>query len=327
MERKLMSRQGFVSSVSGRRVHQAPRMRAMNVTNSDQVQHLREEVAARTAAMENLQQQLLHVENLRAEELRTAISRFEELEEALVLAEKSILAEEAKAKEMEHMYVESQKKLEVAMKQMLQSKKEAEEAKTKEQEIRSAARKELEASQKLVEMANDMLSTHLQTPNMEPNSELMEAVMGELDLLRGELEAELLSNESAIARAEAAEAQLELIKKGSVTADIKSLDPEQMKILMERVGTLEQELTTAKKEQARMTIELEEARSQLEEAKLQSKEAASVINKSTMQKYIKDLEERNQKLAAEATGRSKAVQQSSALLADFKKKLHIYESN
>ncbi len=49
------------------------------------------ELKLRAAAMANLQQQLARVESLRADELKTAISRFEELEDALSMAERTIV--------------------------------------------------------------------------------------------------------------------------------------------------------------------------------------------------------------------------------------------
>lgn len=49
------------------------------------------ELELRAAAMANLQQQLARVESLRADELKTAISRFEELEDALSMAERTIV--------------------------------------------------------------------------------------------------------------------------------------------------------------------------------------------------------------------------------------------
>lgn len=271
-----------------------------------------EEIAARTAAMENLQQQLIRVENLRAEELKTAISRFEELEEALLMAEKSILAEEGRVHELErlleqkdkeleslrkqekndHIVQELERKLEIAMKQMHESNVLAEKAAAREEEIKSAAKKELEASQKLVEMANEMLS-QLSIPSEDTREEQVEveAVLAELDLLRKELETEL-----SVPRAEI----------------VPMLDPAQMDILRGQLNQAHMDLSASRSEEARLAIMLEKVQAELEEAKRQA------VDKSSQKNYVKDLEERNRELVGEAKANNKALEESKRLLSLLK---------
>lgn len=287
-----------------------------------------EEIAARTAAMENLQQQLLRVENLRAEELKTAISRFEELEEALLMAEKSILAEEGRVRELEKQLAqkdkeleslllkekqnekqnndavvqELEKKLEIAMKQMHESNVLAQQAVVREEEIRSAAKKELEASQKLVEMANEMLS-QLSIPSDSEDSESgeqeeVEAVLAELDLLRRELETEL-----------------------SVSSDknsIPMLDPAQMDVLRGQLNQAHRDLSASRSEEARLHIMLEKVQAELEEVKRQAESSSTVIDKSSQKNYVKNLEERNRELAGQMQTSSKAMEESKRLLSILK---------
>ena len=63
---------------------------------------LQSEIDTRTAAMANLQAQLEAVENLRAEELKSAIARFEELENTLTLAEHSMDLEGKRVESLEY---------------------------------------------------------------------------------------------------------------------------------------------------------------------------------------------------------------------------------
>ncbi|WPT12693.1 DNA-directed RNA polymerase III subunit RPC10 [Picochlorum sp. SENEW3] len=298
------------------------------------VAQLREEVAARTAAMANLEKQLLHVENLRAEELRTAISRFEELEEALLMAEKSILKEEesvalltkqleAKDKEIS----EGLKKLEVAMKQMHAFKKEAEDAKAREEEVRDAAKAELEASQNLVAKAYALLTEWKEDQkvivttdkdNSNSNGSVLkedelETVLAELDLLRGELEAELETNEDAIARAEAAEAELEEIRKGALKPS-KALDPAEMEQIAKKLAASQQELTASKTEEARLRILVEKLEAEKAEMEQQKLSLESVNNKVSMSKYTKELEERNRELVGDLSKSKTALEQAKNLL-------------
>lgn len=300
------------------------------------VAQLREEVAARTAAMANLEKQLLHVENLRAEELRTAISRFEELEEALLLAEKSILREEeivaqltkqveAKDKEIS----EGLKKLEVVMKQMHAFKTEAEDAKAREEEVREAAKAELEASQNLVAKAYTLLTewkedqkaivtAYTDDSNNSNNGSVLkedelETVLSELDLLRGELEAELETNENAIARAEAAEAELEEIRKGALKPS-KALNPAEMQQTTKKLAAAQQELTASKSEEARLRILVEKLEAEKAEMEQQKLSFESVNNKVSMSKYTKELEERNRELAGDLSKSKTALEQAKNLL-------------
>lgn len=300
------------------------------------VAQLREEVAARTAAMANLEKQLLHVENLRAEELRTAISRFEELEEALLLAEKSILREEeivaqltkqveAKDKEIS----EGMKKLEVVMKQMHAFKTEAEDAKAREEEVREAAKAELEASQNLVAKAYTLLTewkedqkaivtAYTDDSNNSNNGSVLkedelETVLSELDLLRGELEAELETNENAIARAEAAEAELEEIRKGALKPS-KALNPAEMQQTTKKLAAAQQELTASKSEEARLRILVEKLEAEKAEMEQQKLSFESVNNKVSMSKYTKELEERNRELAGDLSKSKTALEQAKNLL-------------
>lgn len=300
------------------------------------VAQLREEVAARTAAMANLEKQLLHVENLRAEELRTAISRFEELEEALLLAEKSILREEeivaqltkqveAKDKEIS----EGLKKLEVVMKQMHTFKTEAEDAKAREEEVREAAKAELEASQNLVAKAYTLLTewkedqkaivtAYTDDSNNSNNGSVLkedelETVLSELDLLRGELEAELETNENAIARAEAAEAELEEIRKGALKPS-KALNPAEMQQTTKKLAAAQQELTASKSEEARLRILVEKLETEKAEMEQQKLSFESVNNKVSMSKYTKELEERNRELAGDLSKSKTALEQAKNLL-------------
>ena len=300
------------------------------------VAQLREEVAARTAAMANLEKQLLHVENLRAEELRTAISRFEELEEALLLAEKSILREEeivaqltkqveAKDKEIS----EGLKKLEVVMKQMHAFKTEAEDAKAREEEVREAAKAELEASQNLVAKAYTLLTewkedqkaivtAYTDDSNNSNNGSVLkedelETVLSELDLLRGELEAELETNENAIARAEAAEAELEEIRKGALKPS-KALNPAEMQQTTKKLAAAQQELTASKSEEARLRILVEKLETEKAEMEQQKLSFESVNNKVSMSKYTKELEERNRELAGDLSKSKTALEQAKNLL-------------
>lgn len=280
-----------------------------------------EEIAARTAAMENLQQQLLRVENLRAEELKTAISRFEELEEALIMAEKSILAEEGRVSELEKQLAqkdkeleslllkqnndavvqELEKKLEIAMKQMHESNVLAQQAVAREEEIRSAAKKELEASQKLVEMANEMLlqlSIPSDSEDTSGEQEEVEAVLAELDLLRRELETEL-----------------------SVSSDkssIPMLDPAQLDILRGQLNQAHRDLSASRSEEARLHIMLEKVQAELEEVKRQAESSSTVIDKSSQKNYVKNLEERNRELAGQMQTTSKAMEESKRLLSILK---------
>lgn len=288
-----------------------------------------EEIAARTAAMENLQQQLIRVENLRAEELKTAISRFEELEEALLMAEKSILAEESRVTELERQLKEKdkelellrrrdneqqkqpnndgivqelEKKLDIAMKQIHESNVLAQQAAAREEEIRTAAKKELDASQKLVEMANEMLS-QLSIPSDSEDSadeqQEVEAVLAELDLLRKELETELSG-----------------VSEKSI---VPMLDPAQLKIVHEQLHQAHQELSESRSEEARLHIRLETVQAELEEVKRQAQGSSAVIDKSSQRKYVKDLEERNRELASEMQKSSKAMEESKRLLSILKK--------
>ncbi|WPT12694.1 DNA-directed RNA polymerase III subunit RPC10 [Picochlorum sp. SENEW3] len=308
--------------------------RSSQTETAGDVAQLREEVAARTAAMANLEKQLLHVENLRAEELRTAISRFEELEEALLMAEKSILKEEesvalltkqleAKDKEIS----EGLKKLEVAMKQMHAFKKEAEDAKAREEEVRDAAKAELEASQNLVAKAYALLTEWKEDQkvivttdkdNSNSNGSVLkedelETVLAELDLLRGELEAELETNEDAIARAEAAEAELEEIRKGALKPS-KALDPAEMEQIAKKLAASQQELTASKTEEARLRILVEKLEAEKAEMEQQKLSLESVNNKVSMSKYTKELEERNRELVGDLSKSKTALEQAKNLL-------------
>lgn len=308
--------------------------RSSQTETAGDVAQLREEVAARTAAMANLEKQLLHVENLRAEELRTAISRFEELEEALLMAEKSILKEEeslaqltkqleAKDKEVS----EGLKKLEVAMKQMHAFKKEAEDAKAREEEVRDAAKAELEASQNLVAKAYALLTEWKEEQkvivttdkdNSSSNGSVLkedelETVLAELDLLRGELEAELETNEDAIARAEAAEAELEEIRKGALKPS-KALDPAEMEQIAKKLAASQQELTASKTEEARLRILVEKLEAEKAEMEQQKLSLESVNNKVSMSKYTKELEERNRELVGDLSKSKTALEQAKNLL-------------
>lgn len=307
-----------------------------------------EEIAARTAAMENLQQQLIRVENLRAEELKTAISRFEELEEALLMAEKSILAEEGRVKDLEKQLIEKnkeiealrkeqqnrekqhneaslvqelEKKLEIAMKQMHASNVLAKEAAAREQEIRDAAKKELEASQKLVEMANEMLSqipvqssTEEESDDdqivakegMQTDSRELEAVLEELDLLRKELETELSAAAAATAAAEPTRVSMDI-------PDM--LDPVQMDALRGQLSQAHKDLSASRSEEARLHVMLEKVQAELEEAKRQADMSSTVINKSAQQKYVRELEERNRELAGQMQSSNKAMEESKRLLS------------
>jgi DNA repair exonuclease SbcCD ATPase subunit len=285
-----------------------------------------EEIAARTAAMENLQQQLIRVENLRADELKTAISRFEELEEALLMAEKSILAEEGrvnalemqleqKDKELEalrkqyndipkqnndHIVQELERKLEIAMKQIHESNLLAEKATAREEEIRSAAKKELEASQKLVEMANEMLSQlsmPSDTEDPREEQEEVEAVLAELDLLRKELETELSVPGVKV---------------------VPMLDPSQMDTLRSQLNQAHKDLSASRSEEARLAIMLEKVQAELEEAKRQAEGSSGVIDKSSQRNYVKDLEERNRELVGQVKTNNKAMEESKRLLSLLK---------
>jgi DNA repair exonuclease SbcCD ATPase subunit len=285
-----------------------------------------EEIAARTAAMENLQQQLIRVENLRADELKTAISRFEELEEALLMAEKSILAEEGrvnalemqleqKDKELEalrkqyndipkqnndHIVQELERKLEIAMKQIHESNLLAEKATAREEEIRSAAKKELEASQKLVEMANEMLSQlsmPSDTEDPREEQEEVEAVLAELDLLRKELETELSVPGVKV---------------------VPMLDPSQMDTLRSQLNQAHKDLSASRSEEARLAIMLEKVQAELEEAKRQAEGSSGVIDKSSQRNYVKDLEVRNRELVGQVKTNNKAMEESKRLLSLLK---------
>lgn len=286
-----------------------------------------DEIAARTAAMENLQQQLMRVENLRAEELKTAISRFEELEEALLMAEKSILAEEGRVTELERqleqkdkeletlrkqykdapkqdnnrIVQELERKLEIAMKQMHESNMLAEKATAREEEIRIAAKQELEASQRLVEMANDMLSqlsvtSYTEDPREE--QEEVEAVLAELDLLRKELETEL--------------------SVPGTEAVVPMLDPSQMDTLRIQLNQAQRDLSASRSEEARLAIMLEKVQAELEEVKRQAEGSSVVIDKSSQRSYVKDLEKRNRELVGQVKTNNKAMEESKRLLSLLK---------
>jgi hypothetical protein len=205
---------------------------------------LRAEVDARTAAMANLQAQLEQVEALRAEELKSAVARFEELENALSLAENSMKTADtdevhgAKDAEMRK-HIETlegkishlSSELEAAvrasdsLREQLQAAKHAEKqavdaAHVAQQHVAAAknlAAEEAAKSAALLEKAEALavaISERLHkttSPNaVSTTTDTLsetdaEALLDELDLLRGELEAELLATEEEADRADAAE--------------------------------------------------------------------------------------------------------------------------
>lgn len=205
---------------------------------------LRAEVDARTAAMANLQAQLEQVEALRAEELKSAVARFAELENALSLAENSINTantdkeNEAKIAEMkkqietfEGKISNLQSELEAAirasdsLREQLQAAQHAEKlavdaAHVAQQHVAAAKNlvaEEAAQSAALVEKAEALAISIAERLNTNTSSNApstasgalsetdAEALLDEMDLLRGELEAELQATEEEADRADAAE--------------------------------------------------------------------------------------------------------------------------
>jgi len=336
-------------------VHNMERRRisAASPDIQQQTEQLREEIVARTAAMENLEQQLLHVEALRAEELQTAIARFEELEEALDLAEKSISASERRTQELkgELSAKEGQiKKLEQEVrglqqladsannkedavisdlkKQLVEAQGEAKKsrelakiAEEKEAKAREAARKELEASEKLIEMAKAAAAILEEkmyvTSESEDETDSMnstvsetdlEVLLAELDLLRGELEAELQTSETALERARVAEAALEQLKKFSTSTSLKNEEIQELRRLTKQVADEKAKAVASTAEVSKLRILLQTLEAELAEVRKQRlTEVDKMSARKDVQKYISDLEARNQELAGEAAAREAAI--------------------
>lgn len=329
------------------------RISAASPDIQQQTEQLREEIVARTAAMENLEQQLLHVEALRAEELQTAIARFEELEEALDLAEKSISVSEKKTQELKDELSSKEgqiKKLEQEVrrlqqlaeresntedklisdlrKQLVEAQGEAEKnreiakiAEEKEAKAREAARKELEASEKMIEMAK--AAAAILEEKMYTNSESedesdsmnssvsemdLEVLLAELDLLRGELEAELQTSETALERARVAEAALEQLRKFSTSTPLKSEEIQELKRLTKQVADEKAKAVASTAEVSKLKILLQTLEAELAEVRQQRlAEIGKMTARKDLQTYISDLEARNQELAGEAAAREAAI--------------------
>lgn len=329
------------------------RISAASPDIQQQTEQLREEIVARTAAMENLEQQLLHVEALRAEELQTAIARFEELEEALDLAEKSISASEKRTQELKRelsakegqikmleqevgrlqQLVQSANNKEDEVirdlkKQLIEAQGEAEKnreiariAEEKEAKAREAARKELEASEKLIEMAKAAAAVLEDKMNISSESEDetdsinstvsetdLEVLLAELDLLKGELEAELQTSETALERARVAEAALEQLKTFSTSTSLNNEEIQELKRLAKQVADEKAKATASTAEVSKLKILLQTLEAELAEVRQQRlTEVAKMSSRKDVQKYISDLEARNQELAGEAAAREAAI--------------------
>ena len=348
----VMRRTGLVGFISIQNMERR-RISAASPDIQQQTEQLREEIVARTAAMENLEQQLLHVEALRAEELQTAIARFEELEEALDLAEKSISASEKRAQELKSDLSAKEgqiKKLEQEVgklrqlaqsannkedevirdlrKQLMEARGEAEKnreiariAEEKEAKAREAARKELEASQKLIEMAKAAAAVLEEKMDISFESEDetdsinsavsetdLEVLLAELDLLRGELEAELQTSETALERARVAEAALEQLKKFSTSTSLNNEEIQELKRLTKQVADEKAKATASTAEVSKLKILLQTLEAELAEVRQQRlTEVGKMSSRKDVQKYISDLEARNQELAGEAAAREAAI--------------------
>lgn len=329
------------------------RISAASPDIQQQTEQLREEIVARTAAMENLEQQLLHVEALRAEELQTAIARFEELEEALDLAEKSISASEKRTQELKRelsakegqikmleqevgrlqQLVQSANNKEDEVirdlkKQLIEAQGEAEKnreiariAEEKEAKAREAARKELEASEKLIEMAKAAAAVLEDKMNISSESEDetdsinstvsetdLEVLLAELDLLKGELEAELQTSETALERARVAEAALEQLKTFSTSTSLNNEEIQELKRLAKQVADEKAKATASTAEVSKLKILLQTLEAELAEVRQQRlTEVAKMSSRKDVQNYISDLEARNQELAGEAAAREAAI--------------------
>lgn len=200
---------------------------------------LRAEVEARAAAMANFQAQLQHVETLRAEELKTSMSRFKELEDALAEAERTVDVETSRVAALEARIEGLESDLEAAsnaavvLREALhgaqRAEREAHDAALKAQDeaqaVQAAAASEMAACEDLIRQAEDLAkaveerlvaqasSPHLTVTHGTSHGTSVlseadaEALLDELELLRGELAAELEAAEAAVVRLEAAEAE------------------------------------------------------------------------------------------------------------------------
>ena len=332
--------------------------------------HLEKELALRTAAMENLQQQLYHVESLRAEELRTAIARFEELEEALKLAEKSISAEEKRVQQLESEVEMKDKEIKDAVSRIMKledeierveksdsvqveelkrsleaARKEVEESQIRESALRDAAARELEASQRLYEMARsaatlveEQLAAKLERddaggvgmtgPSLNGATTVdLEVLLSELDLLRGELEAELQASETAMERAAAAEHELAELKASIEGNDVLSEERGEVQSmileLQQEVETYRSKCMASAAECAELKIALANLEGQLEELRVQqvgsqttstSKDSRQQKQREDILKYVHELEQRNQFLSGELKAIERAMAESRSFL-------------
>ena len=203
---------------------------------------LRAEIEARVAAMANLQAQLEQVEKLRTEELKASMSRFNELEGALAEAERSVDVETSRVAALEARIAGLENDLEAASNATLalqgalhaaqRAEREARDAALKAQQeaeaVHTAASAELEACEDLIRQAEalaaaveERLLAPASTPQFTDASNYgaaglseadAEALLDELELLRGELAAELEESEAAAVRLEAAEADAAVLR-------------------------------------------------------------------------------------------------------------------
>jgi len=339
-------------------------------------ERLRAELDARAAAMANLQAQLEHVELLREEELKTASGRFEELESALSMAERSIEGEAERAGSLEAQ-VEAltadlnRAKEELARAQQAQrdaveaaqaaqgqlreaqavaegARKEAAEANSRAEDLRRMASDEAAAAAELLQKAEEAaeaIGQFLAVTEEDAASELnderqipahsegsgvaaqpgmsagglseadAEILLDELDLLRGELEAELMASEAALARAEGAEAEAEALRKQ--LAHLASAGDDGAAAMGGFSQTLVQELAAARAAAAASAAEVESLRvtaAALESELATVKSAKNGVAGAGEGGRVAALEAANAELRAEAMRREAALAEGRAFL-------------
>jgi len=309
---------------------------------------LRKELEARAAAMVNLESQLEQVELLREEELKAASSRFAELESALGVAERSMEAESELVSELESKVSSMSKDLKAAageisaLEDLLEAAQRAErnalqqagEEVSEAESLRRAAAKESAAAAALLEKAETAtaaLGLHLaaggsskyQTMvNGEGSGPVLseadaEALLDELDLLRGELEAELQTSEAAIARAENAEAESEALRKQ--LGQLASVGDDGVAAMGGFSQTLVQELATARAETAAAVAATHALEAMVDSLKNELEalrgEQATLGGKGPDSAKIAALEAANAELRDEARRREAALIEGRAFLA------------
>lgn len=326
----------------------------------DRERSLKEEVLARTAAMENLQEQLFHVEALRQEELKTAIAKFEQLEESLDFAEKTLTGQEEEIKKLEKVVKERDSEIielateqDVLNKQLVSSQqyiselerklkdlesrdnkeksvtkdKLAEieaalkESKEREVNLREACAQELQASNKVLDMAKSVAlavenSIREIGTSSGVSSEEVEVLLTELDMLKGELEAELQVNESTLSRALTAENELaqilELEKKPGCEEDIKKLGKD-LALAEKKAMDLASEMAQLRIQNTSLLGEIAELQQQKDALEKFSEKTV----RSDVQRYVRELEARNKEMASALSEKKAALQESRSFLANM----------